>query len=125
MKITSVLYVDAIEPALEFWVDRMGFEKTVEVPHGDALGFVILVQNDTELMLQTWASVEEDDPRFRYGARGRSSGLFIEVDDWDDAKRRLQGADLVVPERVTAYGMREIWVRTPGDHLVGFAAPTK
>lgn len=125
MKITSVLYVDAIEPCLEFWVDRMGFVKTALVPHGDRLGFVILVAGGTELMLQSWASVEADDARFMAGPRGRSSALFIEVDDFADTRRRLDGADIVVPERVTFYGMREIFVRAPGDHLVGFAAPEK
>ena len=125
MKITSVLYVDAIEPGLDFWVKRMGFEKTVEVPHENTIGFVILVKDGAEVMLQTWDSVKADDPRFLEGPKGRSSGLFIEVDDWEDTKRRLAGADVVVPERTTFYGMREIFVRAPGGHLVGFASPTK
>ena len=34
-KVTPVLYVEEIEPALPFWMDRLGFEKTAEVPHGD------------------------------------------------------------------------------------------
>lgn len=125
MKITSVLYVDAIEPGLDFWVERMGFEKTVEVPHENTIGFVILVKDGAEVMLQTWDSVKADDPRFLEGPKGRSSGLFIEVDDWEDTKRRLAGADVVVPERTTFYGMREIFVRAPGGHLVGFASPAK
>jgi len=125
MKITSVLYVDAIEPGLEFWVGRMGFEKTVEVPHEDKLGFVILVKDGTELMLQSWASVAADDPSFLGNPRGHSSVLFIEVDDFEDTKKRLAGTEVVVPERTTFYGMREIFVRAPGGHVVGFATPTK
>jgi hypothetical protein len=42
MKITANLFVDEIEKALPFWVDRMGFEQAVGVPEGDRLGFVIL-----------------------------------------------------------------------------------
>lgn len=122
MKITPVLYVDAIEPCLDFWVSRMGFEKKAEVPHGDRLGFVILVLGGAELMLQTWASAEADDSRMSAGPRGRSSVLFVEVDDFADTRRRLEGAEVVVPERTTFYGMREIFVRAPGDHVVGFAA---
>lgn len=125
MKITSVLFVDAIAPALEFWVDRMGFEKAVEVPHEDTIGFVILVKDGTDLMLQTYASVRADHAGFLDAPRGRSSSLFISVDDLEDVRRRLAGAGGVMPERTTFYGMREIWVRTPGDHLVGFAAPVK
>jgi hypothetical protein len=37
-KSTPVLFVDAIEPSLAFWRDRLGFSVTVEVPHGDTLG---------------------------------------------------------------------------------------
>ena len=44
MKITSMIYVPAIEPSLKFWMDQLGFTKTVEVPEGDKLGFVILMQ---------------------------------------------------------------------------------
>ena len=32
MKLTPVLLVDSIEKSLPFWVDRMAFEKTAEVP---------------------------------------------------------------------------------------------
>ena len=38
MKITPVLIVEEVESSLAFWVDRMGFEKTVEVPDGDGVG---------------------------------------------------------------------------------------
>ncbi|HEY1213491.1 MAG TPA: hypothetical protein VGE93_07640 [Bryobacteraceae bacterium] len=53
MKITPILTVERIETSLPFWVERMGLEKTVEMPDGDRLGFVILTRSGTELMLQT------------------------------------------------------------------------
>ena len=36
---------------------------------------------------------------------------------------RLEGAEVVVPERVTFYGMRELFVRSPGGHMIGLAQP--
>ncbi|HUP61024.1 MAG TPA: hypothetical protein VNA69_11450 [Thermoanaerobaculia bacterium] len=42
MKITPVLIVPAIEPVLPLW-ESIGFTRTAEVPHGDRLGFVILL----------------------------------------------------------------------------------
>ena len=57
MKITAVLVVEKIEPVLGFWVDRMGFIKTVEVPEGNSIGFAILARDGAELMLQTVESV--------------------------------------------------------------------
>jgi uncharacterized glyoxalase superfamily protein PhnB len=122
MKLTPVLVVDEIEPSLAFWVDRLGFTKTVEVPEGDRLGFVILVKGGAELMLQSWASVEKDSPQGMWRGRGYSVGLFLEVDDFADIRQRLEGFPVVMPERVTFYGMREIGVNEPGGHVVVFAA---
>ncbi len=33
-RITPVLFVKEIEPVLPFWVDALGFARTIEVPHG-------------------------------------------------------------------------------------------
>jgi uncharacterized glyoxalase superfamily protein PhnB len=125
MKITAVLIVEEIEKSLAFWVDRMGFQKTVDVPEGDRLGFVILMRDGAELMMQTISSVRKDEPKFapdRLVTRG--CGMFVEVEDFEDVKRRLDGYPIVMPERMTFYGMREIGVAEPNGHTVVFAAKT-
>jgi len=61
-RITPVLLVKEIEPIIPFWVDRLGFAKTIEVPDGNKLGFVTLQKGATEVMYQTYASVEKDAP---------------------------------------------------------------
>ncbi len=122
MKITPVLVVEQIEPSLDFWANRMGFEKIVELPDGDRLGFVILACSGTELMLQTAASVRKDEPKFAPIEKGSVTSLFIEVDDFADTVKRLAGYSIVMPERDTFYGMREIGVFEPGGHIVVFAA---
>ena len=121
MKITAVLIVEEIEKSLTFWVDRMGFTKTVEVPEGDRLGFVILVKDGAELMLQTVESVRKDAPQFAPASHTNTVGMFIEVDDFADTLRRLEGYPIALTERVTFYGMREIGVFEPGGHTVIFA----
>jgi catechol 2,3-dioxygenase-like lactoylglutathione lyase family enzyme len=123
MKISPLLFVDAIEPSLAFWVDRLGFTKTVEVPGENGLGFVILEKEGVELMLQTVASVAGDMPSFADFARASRAALFIEVDDFEDLLRRLDGLDKSLPERTTDYGMREVGVFAPGGHMVTFAKP--
>jgi len=90
MKITAVLIVEEIEKSLGFWVDRMGFEKTVEVPEGDRLGFVILTRNGAELMMQTVSSIRKDEPKFAPETLStKGCGLFIEIEEFADARRRL------------------------------------
>jgi catechol 2,3-dioxygenase-like lactoylglutathione lyase family enzyme len=123
MKITTNLFVDEIEKSLEFWVDRMGFTQTVGVPDGEKLGFVILVYEGAELMRQTLESLRKDESAFAPAAVGVGSGLFIEVADFDDVLKRLEGYPVAMPERTTFYGMREIGVRDPSGHIAIFAAP--
>ncbi|HLK18333.1 MAG TPA: VOC family protein [Bryobacteraceae bacterium] len=122
MKITPILIVDEIEPSLDFWVSKLGFAKTVEVPEGDKLGFVILQKDGAEVMFQTRASVKKDAGPAADAVLAAGSNLYVEVENFGDALDRVKGADVVVPERITFYGMREIWVREPGKNVLGFAA---
>ncbi len=118
---TPVMVVEAIEPSLDLWVGRLGFEKTAEVPHGDALGFVILEKDGVQVMLQTQASLSEDLPRLAEAGAGRATALFVEVDDIDAVERALDGAEIVQPRRKTFYGATEVAVREAGGHFVTFA----
>ena len=121
-KLTPVIMVDAIEPCLSFW-ERLGFEKTVEVPEGDRLGFVILLKDSVEVMYQTHESVEKDAAGLVPRTHGHGAALFIEVGDVENVARALDGIEIVVPRRKTFYGMDEIGVREPGGHVVMFAQP--
>ena len=116
-KCTSVLIVNEVEPCVDFWVSRFGFEKTVEVPHDGKTGFAILNSGDVEIMYQSLASVKADLP----GADLTRSALFLEVDDIDKTIGRLEGVEVVMPKRDTFYGATEYWVRDPGGNMVGFA----
>ena len=122
MKLTPVLVVARLETSLPFWVDRMGFEKTVDVPGNDGISFGILVRDGAELMLQTAASVAADEPAFAPKGESRVTSLFIEVDDFADTLKRLEGYPLAMAERTTFYGMREVGLIEPSGNIVIFAA---
>jgi hypothetical protein len=126
--ITPLITVDAIEPCLPFWTDKMGFEVTVTVPHEDAIGFAILKKGDLELMYQTRASIDAD-----LGESGAPAGLgtemaegtstlYITVDSLDELLPALGDTEVVVPRRKTFYGADEIFVRPPCGTVVGLAA---
>jgi hypothetical protein len=124
-KLSPLLTVEDIDPCLSFWVNRLGYAKTVEVPDGSSLGFVILAKDSVESMYQSRASVAKDIPAL---SRGTSSalpamGLFIEVSDIDAVERALEGVEQVIPRRQTFYGMDEVVVREPGGYVVVFAQP--
>ena len=122
MKLTPVLVVERIELSVSFRVDRMGFEKTVDVPGDNGIAFAILVRDGVELMLQTAAGVASDEPAFAPQGETRVASLFIEVDDFADTLERLDGYPLAMAERTTFYGMREVGVFEPSDNIVVFAA---
>lgn len=120
-KMTPVLYVESIEFCLLFWVDALGFTKTAEVPEGDKLGFVILTMGNLEIMLQSYASLDKDIPNLGKEMRGAASVLYIEVQNITEIESRLKDHEIIVPKRKTFYGASEIFYRTPGGHIVGFA----
>jgi hypothetical protein len=124
-KLSPVLVVEEIEPCLPFWVDRLGFKKTAEVPEGSKLGFVILQKDAVEVMYQSRQSVEKDVPAMLPARSGHSIGLFIEVSDVGAVERALGGLEIILPRRRTFYGMDEVGVREPGGNAVIFAEPVK
>jgi len=114
------LIVESIEACLPFYVERLGFTQTVDVPHDGKLGFVILRRGDLELMLQSCASLASDIAGIEPG--GFRAALYIEVDQLAPIRKALDGWPLVVPERTTFYGAREIIVRDPAGNVVAFAS---
>ena len=118
-KATPVLCVEAIEPCLAFWA-ALGFERKLEVPEGDQLGFVILARDNVEIMYQSRRSLARDLPEL---ADTPSGGfVYIEVSRLGDVLPALKQADVLIKPRVTFYGATEIFVREPGGHVIAFAA---
>ena len=117
-KISPVLQVESIEPVLSFWTERLGFQVTAEVPHGDHMGFVILEKDGYEVMYQTRASVEADASTLA-GHPLAGTILFIEVDDIDAIESAVASAEVLVPRRKTFYSATEAFVSEPPGNVVG------
>jgi uncharacterized glyoxalase superfamily protein PhnB len=121
-QLTPVLIVDAVEPCIKFWTDRLGFEVTNQVPDSDGkLIFASVQKGEIEIMYQTRASVISEQPGAARDLMGHSVALFITVDDLDTVEKSLAGAPVIKPRHETFYGSMEIYVREPGGNTVGFA----
>jgi uncharacterized glyoxalase superfamily protein PhnB len=121
-QLTPVLIVDAVEPCIKFWVDRLGFAVTNQVPGPDGkLIFASVQLGAVEIMYQTRASVMDERPGAAKDLVGHSVALFITVDDLDPVEKSLAGAPVVKPRHKTFYGSTEMYVREPGGNTVGFA----
>jgi len=120
-RITPVLYVKEIEPCLPFWIERLGYTKTAEVPDGNRMGFVILEKDGLEVMYQSFASAEKDAPAIAREVSGGRTFLYIEVDSIQAVIDAMKGIQIVVPLRTAPYGARELGVKDPAGHVVLFA----
>ncbi|HSK46329.1 MAG TPA: VOC family protein [Candidatus Binatia bacterium] len=120
-KITPILFAEELEPCIEFWTERMGFQKTIEVPEGNKIGFVLLAKNELELMYQSFASAEIDNAATGVAVRKGPSFLYIEVADIDAALAATKGAEIVMPMRTTFYQAKEFGTKDPVGHYLIFA----
>jgi uncharacterized glyoxalase superfamily protein PhnB len=120
-RITPVLFVERIEPSAEFWQQRLGFARTIEVPGEHGLGFAAFSDGKLEVMYQTYASGAEDVAALADAQRQGPTFLFVQVADIDAIAAALQGIEIVMPRRTTFYGATEIGYREPGGHIVTFA----
>ena len=120
-KITTILFAQELEPCIQFWSGRLGFQKTVEVPEGNKIGFVILEKNGLELMYQSFASVDKDNAATGEAARKGPAFLYLEVTDLDTALTATKGAEMVMQVRSTFYGAKEFGIKDPAGHYIIFA----
>ncbi len=122
-RMSSVLLVDRIEPCLEFWVERLGFEVRLQVQGPDHLEFVVLGRNGVELMYRTIDSVEQDTPGLIDTEQHQPWSVhYLEVDDLDDLLPRLEGVEVVVPVRETIFGTREVFLNEPSGRILALTS---
>jgi hypothetical protein len=120
-KIAAVLCVEHVEPSLAFF-EAAGFKRTVEVPEGNGLGFVIAQRDEAEVMLQSYASATADQTTIApEEIKSTRTILFIEIEDLPAIERALKSHTIIVPRRKTPYGADETGYREPGGHIVVFA----
>jgi uncharacterized glyoxalase superfamily protein PhnB len=128
-KITPILFAEELESCIRFWTEQIGFQKTIEVPEENKIGFVILEKNGLELMYQSFASVDKDNAATGAAVRKGPSFLYIEVADLDAALEATKGAEMVMPVRTTFYQSKEFGIKDPVGHYLIFAqqgaAPAK
>lgn len=121
-KVTPLLVVDRIEPSLGFY-EKLGYGTVISVPHEDRLGFVLLAQDASQIMLQTRESLAVDLPAVHQ--HGATSLLYVDVESLEAALAAAGAAEILVPPRTTFYGAREAYVREPSGQVLAFAEEEK
>ena len=119
-KLTANLYTDDVPACVDFWIKRLHFEKTLEVPDGQTLAFAAIRKGNIELMYGSYSSLDKD-PMASHAYQRGTSFLFLEVEHLDDVFEAMAGAPLVTPIHKTFYGSTEFTVKDPAGHLITFA----
>src|SRR5579872_2785677 len=109
-RMTPNLYTDDVAACVRFWVERMHFEKTAEVPEEGGLAFAALKKGNIELMYGSYGSLEREAGEVPKAFKRGTNFLFLEVDDVDAAQKAMQGAPVVAPMHTTFYGATEFTV---------------
>jgi uncharacterized glyoxalase superfamily protein PhnB len=120
-KATPILHVERVEPSVRFWTERLGFEKTIEVPEGDRIGFALLASGGTTLMYQTHSGMKAAATPLAKATDQGPTFVFLEVPDINAIVTAMNGADIITPLHQSAYGAQELIVREPGGHYVIFS----
>ncbi len=120
-KATPILFVDNVQQSAGFFIEQLGFTKTIEVPYERGLQFAAVVHGDVEIMFQASDSADETFSTDELAARVGQGFIYFEIDDFDEIVAAVRGAEIVKDAHETAYGSKEIYIREPGGNVLGFA----
>lgn len=116
--LTPVMFVDAIEPCLDFW-KRLGFEISGQVPEGDSIGFIMLRNGPVEVMYESRPCLARDVPSM--ADYPSCHALYIHVTNIEEVIAAAGDAPVLMPKRTAFYGAVEITYREPGGNAVTFS----
>ncbi len=107
--------------AIEFYVGKLGFEKVVDVPMGEAMRWVEVALPGTA----TTIALAPPPPGQEAG--GSQTGIFLDTTDVDADHAALKAAGVDVDEQVTRWGdpvPPMFWLRDPDRNALGIVQPS-
>jgi uncharacterized glyoxalase superfamily protein PhnB len=119
-RLAANLYVEDVGPCVKFW-ERLGFQKTMEVPDGAKLAFAQMKKGEFQVMYGSYASLERESAGVRQALQHNTTFLYVEVASLDAAIAATKGSDIVADVHTTFYGAKETTVKDPGGNVITFA----
>ena len=112
--------VSDTDRAIGFYVDTLGFEKTVDIPMGPDMRWVEVALPGHE----TTIAIAPPPPG--QSAGGSQTGIFLDTSDVDADHAALNGAGVDVDGEVSRYGdpvPPMFWLRDPDGNSLGIVQP--
>ena len=116
-----VVTVGDTDRAIDFYVDRLGFEKVVDVEMGEAMRWVEVAIPGTP----TTIALAPPPPGQQAG--GSQTGICLDTSDVDSDHAALKAAGVDVDEQVTRFGgpvPPMFWLRDPDGNSLIIVEPT-
>ncbi len=117
-----VVTVADTDRAIDFYVDKLGFEKVVDVPMGPDMRWVEVALNGRE------TNIALAPPPPGQGAGGGQTGICLDTTDVDADHASLKAAGVDVDEQVSRYGgpvPPMFWFRDPDGNSLLIVEPTE
>ena len=133
ISLTPNMMTENVNETIQFYCERLGFQFQMGMPFDSQepvssfspdtpLQWSMLSCEGAMLMLQERSSIASDCSLFADMPVAASVSFYLEVDDLDSLLAGLgDDVKLVVPERTTFYGMRELWIRDNNGYVVTVA----
>jgi uncharacterized glyoxalase superfamily protein PhnB len=120
--ITANLLTDDMIGTLSFYQEHLGFTLTASVPETPPFGWMMLVRDGLQVMVQSRESLGEDLDIFQEAEIAATLVFFCKVKDFDAWWDRLAyKVEVFMPPRTTFYGMREFGFKDNNGYRYVFA----
>ncbi len=131
--LTPNLMTEDVNASIEFYCNRLGFtylngmlanseQVAAEYSAKTPLQWAMLGRNGAMLMLQERSSIAGDYSPFAEMPVAASAAFYLEVEDLEKLLAGLgSDVEIVVPERTTFYGMREVWIHDNNGYVITLA----
>jgi lactoylglutathione lyase len=121
-KLTPNLLVANLERSLAFYVDTLGFARSMTVPEQSPFVFAAVTSGSIEIFVNDAATAVKEYPAFVGKPIGATGTMFIEVEGVDAIHDRVKSrVKIVMPIVTQFYGMREFAIEDPDGYVITFA----
>ena len=130
---TPNLMTTDVNNTVKFYRDRLGFNLVMGVPFDSetpvtelldniSLQYAMLSKQGAMIMFQHQRSLAKEYDLFSDIPVAASATFYLEVESLDDLKAGLgDDVEIALPERITFYGMRELWIRDNNGYVITLA----